>query len=41
VSTNKNYDVNNEKARHLSHALLCLLVALLLVVTSFILVIQR
>ena len=37
VATNKNHDINEGKARHLSYALLYLLGALLLVVVSLVL----
>lgn len=37
VATNKNHDINDAKARHLSYALLCLVSALLLIVVSLVL----
>lgn len=37
VATNKNHDINENKARHLSYALLCLLGALLFIIISVLL----
>lgn len=37
VATNKNHDINENKAHHLSYALLCLLVALFFIVISVLL----